>query len=89
MIFVFHSTVPGWVAPLAAGGVANAAASSGGEGQTRFDVQALGASGATEFTIEIDGQQLRWKGQPQPWVHMSWPNPAGSSAYGMKDARAA
>jgi len=71
------ASFPGWVAPLAAGGVANAAASSGGEGQTRFDVQALGASGATEFTIEIDGQQLRWKGQPQPWVHMSWPNPAG------------
>jgi len=67
---------PGWVAPLAAGGVANAAAASGG-GQTRFDVQALGAGGATEFTIEIDGQSVRWRGQPQTWVHMSWPNPQG------------
>src|SRR5450830_468920 len=68
---------PGWVAPLAANGVANAAAASGGEEQTRFDVQALGATGATEFTLEIDGQALRWRGQPQPWVHMTWPNPAG------------
>jgi len=67
---------PGWVAPLAAGGVSNAAAASGGA-QTRFDVQALGASGATEFTIEIDGQALRWRGQPQTWVHMTWPNPQG------------
>ncbi|QJE02037.1 type VI secretion system membrane subunit TssM [Massilia forsythiae] len=68
---------PGWVAPLAAGGVANAAASAGGEAQTRFDVQALGAAGATEFTLEIDGQALRWRGQPQPWVHMVWPNAQG------------
>jgi type VI secretion system protein ImpL len=68
---------PGWIAPLAAGGVANAAASSGGEAQTRFDLQALGTTGATEFTLEIDGQALRWRGQPQPWVHMAWPNPAG------------
>jgi type VI secretion system protein ImpL len=71
------ASFPGWVAPLAAGGVANAAASSGGEAQTRFDVQALGTAGATEFTLEIDGQALRWRGQPQPWVHMVWPNPAG------------
>ncbi|QGZ37672.1 type VI secretion system protein ImpL [Pseudoduganella flava] len=68
---------PNWVAPLAAGGVANAAASSGGEGQTQFDVQALGAVGGTEFTMEIDGQALRWRGQPQPWVHMTWPNARG------------
>ena len=71
------ASFPNWVAPLAANGVANAAASGGGEGQTRFDVQALGAAGATEFTIEIDGQSLRWRGQPQPWVHMAWPNPQG------------
>jgi len=68
---------PAWVAPLTAAGVANAAAASGGEAQTRFELQALGATGATEFTIEIDGQALRWRGQPQPWVRMVWPNPQG------------
>ncbi len=71
------ASFPGWIAPLSAGGVANAAASSGGEAQTLFDLQALSAAGATEFTIEIDGQALRWRGQPQPWVHMAWPNPQG------------
>ncbi|MET0320172.1 MAG: type VI secretion system membrane subunit TssM [Duganella sp.] len=70
------TSFPGWVAPLSAGGVA--AQASAGEAQTRFDVQALGATGATEFTIEIDGQALRWRGQPQPWVHMVWPNPQGA-----------
>ena len=68
---------PNWIAPLSAAGVANVAASSGGEAQTMFDLQALAPTGATEFTIEIDGQSLRWRGQPQPWVHMAWPNPQG------------
>ena len=69
------SSFPGWIAPLSAGGVA--ANAGAGEAQTRFDVQALGATGATEFTLEIDGQSLRWRGQPQPWVKMVWPNPQG------------
>ncbi|MEO7497264.1 MAG: type VI secretion system membrane subunit TssM [Massilia sp.] len=71
------ASFPGWIAPLSAAGVANTVASSGGEAQTMFDLQALGATGATEFTIEIDGQALRWRGQPQPWVNMAWPNPRG------------
>nr|WP_307719086.1 ImcF-related family protein [Massilia glaciei] len=69
---------PAWVAPLAAGGVANPPAASGGWARTMFDLQALGAVGAAEYTIEIDGQSLRWRGQPQPWVHMSWPNAQGA-----------
>ncbi|WEF35895.1 type VI secretion system membrane subunit TssM [Pseudoduganella chitinolytica] len=71
------TSFPGWVAPLSAGGVANQAAAAPSEPQTLFDVQALGATGATEFTLEIDGQALRWRGQPQPWVKMRWPNPSG------------
>jgi type VI secretion system protein ImpL len=71
------SSFPNWVAPLAEGGVATVAATAPGEPQTSFDLQALGALGASEFTIEIDGQALRWRGQPQPWVHMVWPNPRG------------
>ncbi|WP_051068354.1 MULTISPECIES: type VI secretion system membrane subunit TssM [unclassified Janthinobacterium] len=70
------TSFPGWVAPLSANGVAAAAGAS--EAQTKFDLQALSAPGATEFTIEIDGQALRWRGQAQPWVHMAWPNPQGA-----------
>jgi type VI secretion system protein ImpL len=69
---------PGWVAPLSAAGVANTVASTGGESQTVFNLQATGATGASEFTIEIEGQSLRWRGQPQPWVSMVWPNPQGT-----------
>ena len=70
---------PGWIAPLSAAGVANVvAAAPSNEKQTLFDLQALGATGATEFTLEIDGQSLRWKGQPQTWVNMVWPNAQGT-----------
>ncbi|GAB3375700.1 type VI secretion system membrane subunit TssM [Massilia agri] len=72
------ASFPGWIAPLSANGVANVAAVSGGEEQTMFDLQALSAVGATEFTIEIDGQALRWRGQAQPWVHMAWPSNFGT-----------
>ncbi|MED5596791.1 type VI secretion system membrane subunit TssM [Janthinobacterium sp. P210006] len=69
------ASLPGWIAPLSANGVATAAGAA--EAQTRFDLQALSAPGAAEYTIEIDGQALRWRGQPQPWIHMVWPNPQG------------
>ena len=69
------SNFPGWIAPLSAAGVASAVATSSLEEQTMFELQALGTTGATEFTIEIDGQALRWRGQPQPYVKMVWPNP--------------
>jgi type VI secretion system protein ImpL len=75
------TSFPNWIAPLSAAGVATvsaAAPTAPGEMQTRFDLQALGAAGASEFTLEIDGQALRWKGQPQTWVHMAWPNAQGT-----------
>jgi type VI secretion system protein ImpL len=72
------ASFPGWIAPLSSNGVANVAAASGGEEQTMFDLQALSAVGASEFTIEIDGQALRWRGQAQPWVHMTWPSSFGT-----------
>ena len=69
------SNFPGWIAPLSASGVATTVAASSVEEQTMFELQALSTTGATEFTIEIDGQALRWRGQPQPYVKMLWPNP--------------
>jgi type VI secretion system protein ImpL len=75
------ASFPSWVAPLSANGVAAAgagAAASSSEPQTMFDLQPLATPTATEYTIEIDGQQLRWKGQPQGWAHMAWPSTQGA-----------
>jgi type VI secretion system protein ImpL len=69
------SGFPGWVAPLSANGVA---ASSGP--QRVFQVRALPASGVTEFTIEIDGQQLRYRNTPPMWTNMVHPGPGTPGA---------
>ncbi|HEY0061999.1 MAG TPA: type VI secretion system membrane subunit TssM [Telluria sp.] len=73
------TSFPGWIAPLSAGGMGNPVASAApdDDAESMFELQAVGASGASEFTIELDGQTLRWKGQPQPWVRMTWPNRHG------------
>lgn len=64
---------PGWVAPLSANGVA----ASGGP-QTVFQLQPLPATGITEYTIDIDGQVLRYRNTPPAWTNMVHPSPAGA-----------
>ena len=65
-----------WVAPQ---GSAGSAAPTGGtaESQTVFQIQPLPASGTTEYTIEIDGQQLRYRNTQTQWTNFIWPNPQG------------
>lgn len=65
-----------WVAPLAGG----AAGASGGssEPQTVFQILPQPSSGTTEYTIAIDGQQLRYRNTPPQWTNFVWPNPSGS-----------
>jgi type VI secretion system protein ImpL len=65
---------PGWVAPLSSNGVA---ASSGP--QQVFQLLPMAAPGVTEYTIEIDGQQLRYRNTPPSWVNMVHPGPQGTS----------
>jgi type VI secretion system protein ImpL len=65
---------PGWVAPLSANGVAAGAAA-----QTLFQLQPMPAPGTLEYTIEIDGQQLRYRNTPPAWTSMVHPGPQGVS----------
>jgi type VI secretion system protein ImpL len=44
-----------------------------------FQLLPLTAPGLTEYTIEIDGQQLRYRNTPAAWVNMVHPGPQGSS----------
>ncbi|MFC5547633.1 type VI secretion system membrane subunit TssM [Massilia aerilata] len=68
------SGFPGWIAPLSANGVA-----TGGGPQTVFQLLPMTAPGVTEYTIEIDGQQLRYRNTPPAWVNMVHPGPQGAS----------
>jgi type VI secretion system protein ImpL len=64
---------PAWIAPLSAGGVATGQ----GAAQTVFQIQPLPAPGTLEYTIEIDGQQLRYRNTPAQWTNMVHPSPQG------------
>lgn len=64
-----------WVAPLSAGGAA--ASPSAAEAQTMFQMRPLPAPGTLEYTVEIDGQQLRYRNTHSEWSNFVWPNPQG------------
>lgn len=68
---------PSWVAPLSTGGVATA---SGGaaEVQTVFQILPIPAAKITEYTIEIDGQVLRYRNTQAQWTDFVWPNQQGT-----------
>lgn len=75
----FAAHFASWVAPLE--GAAAAAPGGGGTAaaaaQTSFQILPQGAPGFTEYTVEIDGQQLRYRNSAPVWTSMVWPNPGG------------
>lgn len=71
----FLSAFPGWVAPLDGGGAVQGAATA----QTSFRLLPLPSPGTTEYTIEIDGQKLRYRNGAAQWATFVWPNPAGTA----------
>ncbi len=64
-----------WVAPL--GEAAGGAGAGGGQAQTTFQIQPLPSSGLTEYTIDIDGQVLRYRNTQADWMHFVWPGQPG------------
>ncbi|MQA19301.1 type VI secretion system membrane subunit TssM [Rugamonas sp. FT103W] len=65
---------PGWIAPIGAGGVASSSAAA----QTIFQLQPMPAPGTLEYTVDIDGQQLRYRNTPAQWANMVHPSPQGA-----------
>jgi type VI secretion system protein ImpL len=63
---------PGWIAPLSANGVAPA-----GPPQTVFQLLPQSVPGIAEYTVEIAGQQLRYKNTTPAWTNMVHPGPQG------------
>jgi type VI secretion system protein ImpL len=74
----FTSGFARWVAPLS-GGASGGAAQGGASGpQTVFQILPQPSTGTTEYTLAIDGQQLRYRNTPPQWTNFVWPNPSGS-----------
>ena len=70
----FIAAFPHYIAPLGGGGQAGAPS---GEAQTIFQLLPEPVPGLAEYTIEIDGQILRYRNGAQKWVNFFWPNSAG------------
>ena len=66
------ASFPGWIAPLSANGVAAPTPP-----QTVFQLLPLQGPGIAEFTVDIDGQQLRYRNTPPAWTNMVHPGPQG------------
>ncbi|EEF26324.1 conserved hypothetical protein, partial [Ricinus communis] len=65
---------PGWIAPIASGGMASPQSMA----QTVFQIQPMPAPGTLEYTVEIDGQQLRYRNTPAQWANMVHPSAQGT-----------
>jgi type VI secretion system protein ImpL len=72
----FTAGFAAWVAP-----VGGAAAAGGGaaaeQPQTVFQILPLPAPGLTEYSVEIDGQLLRFRNTQAAWTNFTWPSSAG------------
>lgn len=86
----FSAGFASWVAALegAAGATGGATASTGAGGaspssaeaasQTAFQILPQGSPGLVEYTVEIDGQVLRYRNTAAGWTNFVWPNPTGA-----------
>jgi type VI secretion system protein ImpL len=74
----FAAGFASWVAPLEGASGASAAATNAvaavGPAQASFQLLPAGAPGFVEYTIEIDGQVLRYRNGAAQWTHFVWPN---------------
>jgi type VI secretion system protein ImpL len=80
----FVAGLGGWIAPLGGQGAGRsmAAPAAGGDGsqgaaavQTSFQMLPLPSPGLTEYTLDIDGQVLRYRQGASSWTPFVWPGP--------------
>lgn len=72
----FSSNFGRYVAPVAGGGGNSASPAAAGPPQTSFQIMPTPTSGLLEYSIEIDGQVLRYRNGAQTWSSFVWPNPS-------------
>ena len=78
----FMQGVGGWIAPLGAGaGGAQASSAVGAsEAQTVFQILPQPAPGLSEYSVEVDGQVLRYRQGAASWTNYVWPGPGSPGA---------
>lgn len=72
----FATGVPAWVAATGErGGMASEGHGAAPEAQTIFQVLPLASPGLSEYTLEVDGQTLRYRNGQANWAPFVWPGP--------------
>ena len=72
----FSGGLGAWVAPLSGQGAGSPSAGNNAEAaQTSFQILPQPAPGLTEYTVEIDGQVLRYRQGAANWQPFVWPGP--------------
>ncbi len=74
----FATGFQAWVAPIAGQGGGGGSAGGGGGGaggteQTNFQMLPTPVPGLAEYTVEVDGQQLRYRNAVASWTNFVWP----------------
>jgi type VI secretion system protein ImpL len=70
----FAANLARYVASYNGGGASAGAAE---QPQTSFQLQPIPTAGLTEYTVEIDGQSLRYRNGLQEWANFVWPGKQG------------
>ncbi|PPE67709.1 type VI secretion system membrane subunit TssM [Caldimonas caldifontis] len=72
----FTARFANWVGPLgAAAGSGSTQHAEASAEQTLFQILPQPAPGLTEYSLEIDGQALRYRNAAATWTHFVWPGP--------------
>ncbi|SFZ74959.1 type VI secretion system protein ImpL [Chitinimonas taiwanensis DSM 18899] len=74
----FVADFPRYVAAQGGAAGAGGGAAAPAANQTQFQIMPMSAPGLSEYTIEIDGQVLRYRNGMQSWSSFVWPNPSGA-----------
>ncbi len=76
----FGSHFAAWVAPLEGAAAGTGGGANGGAPVSQWTFQVLphGAPGLIEYTVEIDGQTLRYRNTAPSWNNFVWPGASAS-----------
>lgn len=79
----FVAGFPAWVgyggsSSTTDAGQANTNVAGASSNQTVFQILPAGSPDAVEYTLEIDGQQLRYRNTAPAWANFFWPNPSAT-----------
>ena len=71
---------PGFLKAVAT--ASNASSNIVGEdgGKSTFEMQPVPTPGLSDISVEVDGQTLRYRNGPQPWVPFDWPGTGSQGA---------